>query len=246
MVAERLLGESHMHQASVSALLLGSALLLACGAPDPTSSYVSGDSAISSSDDSSQPPGSQKSAQPGKSASPAPSGKPAPSGSSATDLGPAPMANFLKVTDGIYRGGHPDDSGLDYLKKLGIKTDLDLEIGDFIESMPADITAEQQGAESRGLTFINTPMSAYEPALSTRFDDQMNKILGILQDPASKPIYVHCKHGQDRTGLVIGLERVLIEHQTPQAAHDEMVKIGFHTALIGLEDYFERKTGWTP
>jgi protein tyrosine/serine phosphatase len=61
-----------------------------------------------------------------------------------------------------------------------------------------------------------------------------------------QPIFVHCAHGQDRTGLVIGLERVLIEQQAPQAAHDEMVKIGFHTMFIGLESYFERKTNWQP
>jgi hypothetical protein len=36
---------------------------------------------------------------------------------------------------------------------------------------------------------------------------------------------------------------VLIEGWTPQTAHDEMVRIGFHTEFLGLEEYFERKTG---
>jgi protein tyrosine/serine phosphatase len=216
-----------------------SGLLFACtGAsvdqPSPTGEASRPPSSVGSSN--------QQGAAPGAPSTQLPSA-PSPS---LPELGAAPMENFQKVTEGIYRGGHPDAAGLDYLKKLGIKTDVDLEIGDLIEASPSVITEEQHEAEARGFTFINAPLSAFEPALSTRFDQQVEKVLSTLQDPASKPIYVHCKHGQDRTGLVIGLERVLIEHQTPQAAHDEMVKIGFHTEFLGLEAYFERKTSWQP
>ena len=56
--------------------------------------------------------------------------------------------------------------------------------------------------------------------------------------------YVHCAHGQDRTGLVIGLERVIDEGWTPKAAHDEMLKLGFHPLFEGLNHYFEEKTGF--
>ncbi len=153
----------------------------------------------------------------------------------------SPISNFKKVRPGLYRGGHPDQKGIDYLKKLGVKTIVDLEVGDFIEATPWSISDELDRADAAGITVLRFPMSAFEAAESDRFDQQMDTILATLADASKKPIYVHCKHGQDRTGLVIGLERVAIEHWTPQKAHDEMVAIGFHTGFIGLEDYFWEK-----
>lgn len=160
-------------------------------------------------------------------------------------LSAAPLANFHEVRTGLYRGGHPDAAGLDYLKKLGVKRIVNLEVGDFVEAYPWDITKELDEAHARGLTELRYPMSAFEPALSGEFDAHMNQILALLKTAtATDAIYVHCKHGQDRTGLVLGLERVIDEKWTPQAAHDEMVKIGFHTFFLGLDHYFEEKTGW--
>ncbi len=157
----------------------------------------------------------------------------------------APLANFHKVRTGLYRGGHPDAAGLDYLKKLGVKRIVNLEVGDFVEAYPWDITKELDEAHARGLTELRYPMSAFEPAVSGEFDAHMNQILAILKTAtATDAIYVHCKHGQDRTGLVLGLERVIDEKWAPKAAHDEMLKIGFHPFFLGLEHYFEEKTGW--
>lgn len=157
----------------------------------------------------------------------------------------APLANFRKVRVGLYRGGHPDAAGLEYLQKLGVKRIVNLEVSDFIEAFPWDISKELDGAQARGLTELRYPMSAFEPAVSGEFDRHMDEIMAILATAsASDGIYVHCKHGQDRTGLVLGLERVVVEHWAPQAAHDEMLKIGFHPYFLGLNHYFEEKTGW--
>ncbi len=84
-------------------------------------------------------------------------------------------------------------------------------------------------------------MSAFQPALSDKFDQQIDAILTVLADPDKEPIYVHCKHGQDRTGLVIGLERVFAEGWSVADAHEEMVKLGFHHGVVGIENYFHKK-----
>jgi protein tyrosine/serine phosphatase len=158
---------------------------------------------------------------------------------------PASLQNFRTVRPGLYRGGHPDGAGLDYLKRIGVKRVVNLEVGDFIEAFPWDISGEVDGAKARGLTEYRYPMSAFEPALSSRFDREMNAIVALLKTATPQnPVYVHCKHGQDRTGLVIGLERVLDEGWAPQRAFDEMVRIGFHTQFLGLDEYFENKTGY--
>lgn len=157
---------------------------------------------------------------------------------------PAPPANFQKVRDGLYRGGHPDAAQLDYLRSIGVKTIVDLEVGDFVEAWPWDISAEERNARARGFTFVRKPMSAFEPAVSDRFDEQIDSITTLLAESANGPIYVHCKHGQDRTGLVIGIERVFVEHWAPADAYAEMLTIGFHPGFIGLNHYFEEKTGF--
>jgi protein tyrosine/serine phosphatase len=154
--------------------------------------------------------------------------------------------NFATVTTGIYRGGHPDEGGLLYLQSLGVTTIIDLEIGDFIEATPSEIDTEIQEATALGLNDIREPMSAFELALSSSFDDKVTAALAILADPSQKPVYVHCAHGQDRTGLIIGMERVFNEGWTPAAAWQEMLAHGFHVGFLGLDDYFFRKTGWNP
>ncbi len=154
----------------------------------------------------------------------------------------APIAHFARVRDGLYRGGHPSAAGLDYLKAHGVRTIVDLEVADLVEASPGAIHDEERGAKVRGIRWVHAPMSAFEPALSGRFDAQVDRLMTVLADPHAGPVYVHCLHGQDRTGLVIGLERVIVEGWTPGRAHAEMVRDGFHTAFAGLDGYFERKT----
>src|SRR4051794_21540897 len=137
------------------------------------------------------------------------------------------IPSFAMVGAGLYRGGHPDDAGLAYLQQIGVKTIVDLEIGDFIEAWPWDITHEQKSAGALGFDFVRQPMSAFTPFVN---DDAMNTTLAILADSSRQPIFVHCKHGQDRTGLVIGLERVFNEGWEPADAYQEMLDYGFHPA----------------
>ncbi len=162
-----------------------------------------------------------------------------------TALSNAGIQNFTMVRPGLYRGGHPDAAGLDFLKSRGVKRIVNLEVGDFAEAFPWDISRELDEARQRGLTELRFPMSAFEPAISGEFNTHMDQIAAILKTATpSDGVYVHCKHGQDRTGLVIGLERVIDEKWAPKAAYAEMLHIGFHPMFLGLSHYFEEKTGF--
>lgn len=152
-------------------------------------------------------------------------------------------ANFLFVRDGLYRGGHPDAAALDYLSTLHVRTIVNLEIADGIEATSAQIAEEDRLATTRGFSVVHMPISAFEFGLSARFDERIRDAEAVLADPTAAPVYVHCLHGQDRTGLVIGLERVQRENWLPARAYAEMLSLGFHPLFHGLREYFERATG---
>lgn len=137
-----------------------------------------------------------------------------------------PIANFRKVDSGIYRGGQPDQNGYQYLQSIGVKTVLKLNADAAI--------AEPFWAGNAGINLVEVSLSAFLAPSSS----DINKALAVLKDPKQQPVFVHCEHGEDRTGLVVGIYRIEVDHWTPKVAHDEMLVDGFHEELIGLQMYF--------
>ena len=108
--------------------------------------------------------------------------------------------NFYKVDEHVYRGAQPTDEGIRYLAKIGVKTVIDLrEPGDRSRKEEAAVTAA-------GMKYVNIPMTG----LTAPTEAETTRILGILEDTTSGPVFVHCMRGADRTGAVIGAYR--IEH----------------------------------
>jgi tyrosine-protein phosphatase SIW14 len=144
------------------------------------------------------------------------------------------ISRFAQVTDNIYRGSRPDEETLKTLAQMHVMTILDLEDDD------EAIAQETAVASHYGIKVISTPMSGFWwPNTS-----QVRRSLRILNDSANQPIFVHCQHGEDRTGLIVGLYRVFYEQWTPQAAWTEMIANGFHRILFLLEEYYEHATGF--
>lgn len=68
----------------------------------------------------------------------------------------------------------------------------------------------------------------------------VNSIEDLLSESDPSTVWlVHCTHGQDRTGLIIGMYRVLQDGWTKDMAYQEMLAHHFHPELIGLHDYWE-------
>lgn len=138
------------------------------------------------------------------------------------------------VEPGLYRGHRPDTATLQQLKSLGVRTILDL------EDTQSAVKPESAVVRSLGMTFISTPMSGFwAPS-----DATVNQAEAVLADKSRRPLFVHCQHGEDRTGLIVGLYRVQTEHWTPAAAYREMLAKGFHRILVFLNHYYEEKTGF--
>jgi uncharacterized protein (TIGR01244 family) len=109
------------------------------------------------------------------------------------------LPNFQKVNDHVYRGAQPTDDGFRELAQLGIKTVIDLrQIG---EHSQAD---EQKLVTSLGMRYVSIPMAG----MSTPKNDQVIAALALLSDAASRPVFVHCKRGADRTGMVVAIYRI--------------------------------------
>ena len=147
-----------------------------------------------------------------------------------------PIAGFQMVDPGFYRGGQPREEGLLALEELGIRSIVDL------RTTASDVVKEKRIAESLGLTHISAPIQS----LLTPNDAEVEAILVHLANPALRPIFLHCRHGEDRTGLLVALYRHYDQNWTPQDAYAEMMAGGFHPILFNLQNYFFYKTDWEP
>jgi hypothetical protein len=156
-----------------------------------------------------------------------------------------PIKNFAEVAPGIYRGGAPDDAGTDYLASIHVKTDIDLEAFRWFNIIDekGDDKSDDIHFVSEGLWSLPGIFSYIQPPIT---NGKINKILSIMTDETQKPVYVHCEKGEDRTGMVIGLYRVLVQKWAPEDAWNEMLKFGYHPKFGALTRYFEKHTGWKP
>jgi len=137
---------------------------------------------------------------------------------------PTDLPNLRMVSSRLLRGGQPSDHGVSVLKQYGVKTIVNL------RTEPILVEKERRIAESLGIKFIHMPMFTVEEPNSKTFD----KFLSIVTDPQQSPVFVHCFHGKDRTGTVIGAYRIAQEGWTFDAAFKEMMACGFRPAFAPL------------
>ena len=149
-----------------------------------------------------------------------------------SQLSPA-VPHFGQVTSAIFRGGRPDAQGLTDLARMGVRTIIDLE-----DNQQA-VAQETALATRLRMTVIPEPMSVS----ATPNDAEISQILSLMADSRRFPIYVHCEHGEDRTGLVVGLFRVKEQRVQPAEAFREMLANDFHPRFEALNNYFKAKTG---
>ena len=135
----------------------------------------------------------------------------------ALPAGAAPdLPNFHPVAPGIWRGAAPTEAGLKHLRAMGVKTVIDLRI--------APKTVKREGAYARSLGFhwINLPMGADPPT-----PKQVSTFLATLKRAPGEPVFVHCQHGADRTGCMLGIYRETQQGWTFPQAYAEMRRDGF-------------------
>ncbi len=138
------------------------------------------------------------------------------------------IPNFSQVTTGVWRGGQPTAAGWRYLQSLGVKWDVKLNS----ERESSDVEAE-----ANGIQIVHLPISLVQQTVGTLPKELLDAAVSAL---ARAGTFVHCEHGEDRTGLVVGAYRVRVEHWTKHAAYEEMKAHGFHPLLRGLYRSWQR------
>ena len=126
------------------------------------------------------------------------------------------IKNFFQVDNHVYRGAQPTDKGFDYLTKIGVKTVVDLREHD------ERSLAEEHVVTAAGMQYVNVPMSGLTPPTEA----QITKILALLEDSTTGPVFVHCQRGADRTGAVIAAYRIDHDHWDNALALSEAKSLG--------------------
>ncbi|KAF0119197.1 MAG: Protein tyrosine/serine phosphatase, partial [bacterium] len=97
-----------------------------------------------------------------------------------------------------------------------------------------EIKEEREQATKANMKFEHVPMHPIWPPK----EEQIDRVLALIRDQNNWPIYIHCEHGVNRTGLIIATYRVKVEGWTPQQAYNEMVRLGFRRYLFWWEKAF--------
>lgn len=156
----------------------------------------------------------------------------APLPAGAAEQAPAGLPNFHRVAAGIYRGAAPARAGLDALRDLGVKTIIDLRIEQGA-AKSASLTRSRERAltAEMGFSYVSLPMGREAPTAA-----QVKTLLAALAAAGAVPVYVHCQHGADRTGCMIGIYRVQVQGWTFARAWQEMRQYGFKPWLAELKE----------
>ena len=135
------------------------------------------------------------------------------------------LPNFHQVHPFLYRGGEPSQQGVRKLHEMGIRTVIDL------RAVTKNSRAERALAESLGMKYIQLPMTSAPPTKS-----QVDTFLA--QADAAKvggpKVFLHCQHGSDRTGSMVGIYRVTRDGWTYDQAYKEMRKYWFTPKFLRL------------
>jgi protein tyrosine/serine phosphatase len=133
------------------------------------------------------------------------------------------LTNVGRVAPHIYRGAQPLPEGYATLKKMGIRTVINLRT----------TSSEKRAVEAAGMKSVEVPLSVLKD-INLK---SVNAILEIMKDPANQPVFLHCRQGQDRTGVVVAAYRMREDGWSFADAEAEMQSFGFNDIWRELKEF---------
>lgn len=141
--------------------------------------------------------------------------------------------NFGQMEANYYRGAQPAKDDYASLAALGVKTVIDL------RDDPTDY--EKAATEAAGMKYVNIPMSGFWSPK----DEDIAAFLKLVNDPDTGTVYVHCKAGIHRTGVVGAAYRLTKFGWDYDKAYKEMKNYNFTAGLLhgAFKSYIKKYAG---
>jgi hypothetical protein len=135
------------------------------------------------------------------------------------------IPNFSEVAPGLYRGGQPTREGWDYLRGVLGVTNI------------VKLNTKQEANDDPWFIGYYRPITLSEQmGIGQLWQASLDADVSHMHLAGT---FVHCSHGQDRTGIVVALYRVKVQGWSKADAEKEMLAHGFHKELRGLWEFWE-------
>jgi len=139
------------------------------------------------------------------------------------------LPRFRQVSERLYRGAQPRNGGLSRLRELGINTVINL------RGASAQTRAEEAEARALGLNYFNIAL----PNWGRPQDARVRRILEIIVAPENGHVFIHCRSGVDRTGMIVAMYRMTNEGWNANDALAEANRDGMRRTQFWMRDYAE-------
>ena len=136
------------------------------------------------------------------------------------------LSNVGRVAPGVLRGAQPGKAGYATLKAMGVRTVIDMRTSE----------SEKAHVEEAGMRAIAIPIEMTRDGLKEKVD----RVVALMADPANQPVYVHCRHGQDRTGIVVAAYRMKQQGWSLADAETEMQAFGFNDVWVNFKRFIRQ------
>jgi len=138
------------------------------------------------------------------------------------------IPDFGEVTPTLYRGAQPKKQGFETLAKLGIQIVVDLR---------GDRESEREEVTRLGMQYVPMHWQCSFPK-----DKIFAAFITLIRANPRKKIFVHCRVGDDRTGMMVAAYRMAEQGWSAEKAENEMIDFGFnflhrHLICLRLESY---------
>ncbi len=136
------------------------------------------------------------------------------------------LNNLYQIDKGVFRSEQPGKLDFVRLEKFGITEVLNLRLWH----------SDEDEAKDTDLILHRVPMRA-----GNIKERDVVQALKIIQNRKGS-ILIHCKHGSDRTGLIVAMYRIVFQGYTKEQAIREMTEggFGFHTIYTNIIDYIQQ------
>jgi len=145
----------------------------------------------------------------------------------ATKLTLVGVKNFGEVTPTLYRGGQPSREGFEALAKMGVNIVVDGRL--------TGADNERKQVNQLGMQYVSIPWHCLFPR-----DQTFARFLAVLRDNRGKKVFVHCRYGDDRTGMMVASYRMAVEGWTAEEARQEMEQFGFKHLVCPTLGLYEK------